>query len=110
MCTLVLHEVRRRDGDHTFRLIEPKLMIDAVEAPCDSPLSGACLAAAHTASLRKGLGRSEDFLRNSECDVGRARNGYRLNDTGFVGGAQLSAISLRASTARRDANTSPGLA
>jgi hypothetical protein len=79
-----------------LRLIELTLMIDAVEAPCDSPLSGACLAAAHTASLRKGLGRSEDFLRISECDAGRARNGYRLNDTGFVGGAPLSAISLRA--------------
>jgi hypothetical protein len=66
---LVLREVRRRDGDHTFGLIEPTQMIDAVETQCDSPLSGACLAAAHTASLRKGLSRSEDFLRISECDA-----------------------------------------
>ena len=83
MGTLVLLAVRRRDGDHTFGLIEPTLMIDAVEAQCDSPLSGACLAAAHTASLRKGLCRSEDFLRISDCDVGRARDRYRLNDTGL---------------------------
>ena len=100
MCTLVLREVRRRGRDHTFRLIELKPMFDAVEAQCDSPLSGACLAAAHTARLRKGLSRSEDFLRISACDIGCARNSYRLNDRN-VGDAQLSAISVE-STPRRE--------